>query len=87
MCVFFVFSSLVYVLSSRFVYRPYFWNSQSLLSRGQTDLAFNHREMQWKWKACWRSVSLFDAEKKGICGSGTPYVANAPGNGTLFAGG
>lgn len=31
---------------------PYFWNSQSLLSRGQTCLAFSHREMQWKWKAC-----------------------------------
>lgn len=34
------------------LYRPYFWNSQSLLSRGQTDRAFNHREMQWKWNAC-----------------------------------
>lgn len=33
------------------IYRPYFWNSQSLLSKGQTDLALSHREMQWKWKA------------------------------------
>lgn len=33
-------------------YRPYFWNSQSLLSRGQTWRVFSHREMQWKWKAC-----------------------------------
>merc|ERR1719317_467914 len=32
-------------------YRPYFWNSQSLLSRGHTCLVFNQREMQWKWKA------------------------------------
>lgn len=31
---------------------PYFWNSHSLLSRGQTCLVFNHLEMQWKWKAC-----------------------------------
>lgn len=30
----------------------YFWNSHSLLSRGQTWRVFNHREMQWKWKAC-----------------------------------
>merc|ERR1719211_473727 len=30
---------------------PYFWNSQSLLSRGQTCLVFSQREMQWKWKA------------------------------------
>lgn len=36
---------------------PYFWNSQSLLSRGQTCLAFSHREMQWKWKACYSHVS------------------------------
>ena len=36
---------------------PYFWNSQSLLSRGQTCLAFSHREMQWKWKACCSYVS------------------------------
>jgi hypothetical protein len=32
--------------------RPYFWNSQSLLSRGHTWRVFNQREMQWKWKAC-----------------------------------
>lgn len=32
--------------------RPYFWNSQSLLSSGQTCRAFSHLEMQWKWKAC-----------------------------------
>lgn len=46
MCIFR--SPRVSVLASRFVYRPYFWNSQSLLSRGQTDLALSHREMQWK---------------------------------------
>lgn len=46
------FVSRVCASVSLFVYRPYFWNSQSLLSRGQTDLAFSHREMQWKWKAC-----------------------------------
>jgi hypothetical protein len=33
--------------------RPYFWNSQSRLSSGQTDRALSHREMQWKWNACW----------------------------------
>lgn len=32
-------------------YLPYFWNSQSVLSRGQTWRVFNQREMQWKWKA------------------------------------
>lgn len=36
---------------------PYFWNSQSRLSRGQTCRAFSHLEMQWKWKACYASVS------------------------------
>ena len=30
---------------------PYFWNSQSLLSSGQTCLVLSHLEMQWKWKA------------------------------------
>ena len=34
-------------------YRPYFWNSQSRLSSGQTWRVLSHREMQWKWKACW----------------------------------
>merc|ERR1719431_2134241 len=32
-------------------YRPYFWNSQSLLSRGHTWRVLSQREMQWKWKA------------------------------------
>jgi hypothetical protein len=31
---------------------PYFWNSQSRLSSGQTCRALSHREMQWKWNAC-----------------------------------
>jgi len=31
--------------------RPYFWNSQSLLSSGHTWRVFNQREMQWKWNA------------------------------------
>ena len=35
--------------------RPYFWNSQSLLSSGQTWRVFSQREMQWKWKACYES--------------------------------
>lgn len=33
------------------VHRPYFWNSQSRLSSGQTWRVLSHREMQWKWKA------------------------------------
>merc|ERR1719343_1434193 len=31
--------------------RPYFWNSHSPLSNGQTCLVFSHLEMQWKWNA------------------------------------
>jgi len=34
-----------------FVYLPYFWNSQSLLSNGHTCRVLSHLEMQWKWKA------------------------------------
>ena len=34
-------------------HRPYFWNSQSRLSKGQTCRVFSQREMQWKWKACY----------------------------------
>ena len=33
--------------------RPYFWNSQSRLSSGQTWRVLSQREMQWKWKACY----------------------------------
>ena len=32
-------------------HRPYFWNSHSVLSSGQTWRVFSQREMQWKWKA------------------------------------
>ena len=32
-------------------YLPYFWNSHSRLSKGQTCRVFNHRKMQWKWNA------------------------------------
>ncbi len=39
-------------------YLPYFWNSQSLLSRGQTWRALSHREMQWKWNACYVCVCV-----------------------------
>lgn len=39
-------------------YRPYFWNSQSLLSSGHTCRVLSHRDMQWKWKACYNSQSL-----------------------------
>ncbi len=28
----------------------YFWNSHSLISKGQTGLVFNHFVIQWKWK-------------------------------------
>jgi hypothetical protein len=38
-------------------YLPYFWNSQSLLSSGQTWRALSHLEMQWKWNACCMRVS------------------------------
>lgn len=31
--------------------RPYFWNSQSRLSSGQTCRALSHLDMQWKWNA------------------------------------
>lgn len=37
----------------RLTYRPYFWNSQSRLSRGHTWRVLSQREMQWKWKACY----------------------------------
>lgn len=40
------------IVASGIIYRPYFWNSQSRLSSGQTDRALSHREMQWKWNAC-----------------------------------
>ena len=40
------------------LYFPYFWNSQSLLSRGHTCLVFNQREMQWKWNACCIRLSV-----------------------------
>jgi len=40
------------------LYLPYFWNSQSLLSSGQTWRVFSHREMQWKWKACYNMISI-----------------------------
>ena len=32
----------------------HFWNSHSRLSSGQTCLVFSQREMQWKWKACYK---------------------------------
>lgn len=32
----------------------YFWNSHSLLSSGHTWRVLSQREMQWKWKACWK---------------------------------
>lgn len=32
----------------------YFWNSHSLLSSGHTCRVLSQREMQWKWKACWK---------------------------------
>lgn len=33
------------------VYFPYFWNSHSALSRGQTCRVFSQRDMQCRWKA------------------------------------
>jgi len=35
----------------------YFWNSHSLLSSGHTWRVLSQREMQWKWKACWKRKS------------------------------
>jgi len=40
-----------FVTSHIFHYLPYFCSSHSRLSSGQTCLVFNHRDMQWKWKA------------------------------------
>jgi hypothetical protein len=55
------------------VYRPYFWNSQSRLSSGQTCRVLSHREMQWKWKACCCVlVQMSEMLSK-------TYVADAPG--------
>ena len=62
-------------------YRPYFWNSQSRLSSGHTWRVLSHREMQWKWKACYALSVASGAE----CRSSVTYVADAPGDGALFA--
>ena len=36
----------------------YFWNSHSLLSNGHTCRVLSQREMQWKWKACWKKRQI-----------------------------
>ncbi len=64
--------------------RPYFWNSQSLLSSGQTDLALSHLEMQWKWKACYRRVSCCRHHELPSHAKST-HVADAPSHSTFFA--
>lgn len=46
-----MFMTFVEMVCRVLTYRPYFWNSQSLLSNGQTCLVLSHLEMQWKWKA------------------------------------
>jgi hypothetical protein len=43
----------------------YFCNSHSRLSRGQTFLVFSQREMQWKWKACWETISVILSPEEG----------------------
>ena len=59
----------------------YFCNSHSLLSRGQTFLVLSHREMQWKWKACWsQKVRIGRLSDE----TGT-YVADTPCCVTFFA--
>jgi hypothetical protein len=63
------------------VYRPYFWNSQSRLSSGQTCLVLSHREMQWKWKACCCVLVRISAV------SCETYVADTPGDCAFLAGG
>ena len=45
-------------------YLPYFWNSQLELSNGQTCRVFSHLDMQWKWNACCRRVSLDGCVKR-----------------------
>lgn len=44
----------LYIHSSN--YFTYFWNSHSLLSNGHTCLVLSQREMQWKWKACYKNI-------------------------------
>jgi hypothetical protein len=59
---------------------PYFWNSQSLLSSGQTCLVFNHLDMQWKWKACYVChVSLLSRARILLT-----YVADTPCDSALL---
>jgi hypothetical protein len=67
---------------NRIAHLPYFWNSQSLLSSGQTCLVFNHLEMQWKWKACYASRISLLARTLAI----STHIANTPGNCALLVG-
>lgn len=46
-------TSGLFILKS--VQDTYFWNSHSLLSSGHTWRVLSQREMQWKWKACWKT--------------------------------
>lgn len=75
---------------------PYFWNSQSLLSRGQTWRVFSHREMQWKWKACY-ILRPHRSAPGSVEGGGEgalehqektrkSYVADSPGDCAFLAG-
>lgn len=66
------------------IYRPYFWNSQSLLSRGQTWRALSHLEMQWKWKACCETVSR-EPPCRRFKKKGSTYVADSPSDCAFFA--
>lgn len=73
-------------------YRPYFWNSQSLLSRGQTWRVLSHREMQWKWKACCgkgnvsaQDWSLYEDRRVGGGGKHTLQMPQATVHSSLVA--
>jgi hypothetical protein len=74
-------------LASIALHRPYFWNSQSRLSSGQTWRALSHLEMQWKWKACYTAVSNGGLYTWiGGCELST-YIANTPSDSALLTGG
>ncbi len=68
----------VFLPASVAAYLPYFWNSQSLLSSGQTWRALSHLEMQWKWNACCELVS--DSPRFGNDGEDPPHIADSPSN-------
>lgn len=63
-----VFRVVIYHVLLLAVYFPYFWNSQSRLSSGHTWRVLSHRDMQWKWKACFNArVSVMGVMCKDRC--------------------